>query len=114
MPSIAMHQPSTGPIKPSLNALLDCGYTPTETNDGGVTTDKAFSVDRARFPFCHVLSAGEAAVYWTHDGYTRAQGEWVLSNDFKNNSKILHVHLMCCMVDRMVGSPLSLSGALPP
>lgn len=77
MPSIAMHQPSKGPIKPSLNALLDCGYTPTETSDGGVNTDKAFSVDRARFPFCHVLSAGEAAVYWTHDGYTRAQGEWV-------------------------------------
>jgi hypothetical protein len=52
---------------------LSCEYSV----EGADSSEKAFLLDREKYPFCHVLSAGQVALYWTHDGFTRRQGEQV-------------------------------------
>jgi hypothetical protein len=57
------------------NELLACGYSEPDDDSSTGSSEKAFLVDRDRYPFCHVLDAGQVAVYWTHDGFVRRQGE---------------------------------------
>lgn len=54
--------------------LLSCEYS-VEGAHSSNSSEKAFMVDRDRYPFCHVLSTGQVALYWTHDGFARRQGE---------------------------------------
>lgn len=58
-------------MQAAADSLLNCGYS----SGNSPVADKSFDVDRQRYPFCHVLSTGTVALYWTHDGYNREQGE---------------------------------------
>jgi hypothetical protein len=53
------------PTEAAVDDLLACGYS----------SEEALSVNRDRYPFCHVLTAGQVALYWTHAGYARQQSE---------------------------------------
>lgn len=53
-------------IHAGADDLLACGYSTLSTGDSSSAT-KAFAMGRDQFPFCHVMSSGQVAVYWTHD-----------------------------------------------
>lgn len=71
--SHVLRQPALGTTKVH-NDLLNCRYSIPGADSSDVITEKTSMVDREQYPFCHVLSAGQVALYWTHDGLTR-QGE---------------------------------------
>lgn len=65
-----MLQADAGGGRTTVDDLLGCGY-----QTGGTTSSAAsFLVEREKYHFCHVLSAGQVAVYWTHDAYTQRAG----------------------------------------
>lgn len=56
--------------EPAVDDLLACGYSRPDSKSEG-----ALSVNRDRYPFCHILSAGQVVLYWTHAGYARQHSE---------------------------------------
>jgi hypothetical protein len=58
------------PTEAAVDDLLACGYSRPDSK-----SKEALLVNRDRYPFCHVLSAGQVALYWTHAGYARQQSE---------------------------------------
>lgn len=63
--------------KVAIDDLLACGYpTTVGTIDNNISSSgsgsrESFVVNREKYPFCHVLSSGQVAVYWTHDVASR-------------------------------------------
>jgi hypothetical protein len=68
--------------KAAVDDLLTCGYPTVGTIDDNDSdrlsssgsdrgSRESFVVNREKYPFCHVLSSGQVAVYWTHDVASR-------------------------------------------